>query len=67
MYKNGNYGIMILLAQNPSQLALPCPHKAWKRFVRHYTEPWLENQMSASQPLDFLRSWYNDFAALVVQ
>ncbi|MCM1327119.1 MAG: hypothetical protein NC094_10720 [Bacteroidales bacterium] len=53
---------MILPAQNASQLALPCPHKAWERFVRHYTEPWLENQMSAAQPLDFRRTWYNDSA-----
>ncbi|MCM1327179.1 MAG: hypothetical protein NC094_11310, partial [Bacteroidales bacterium] len=27
-----------------------------------YRNPWLENQMSAAQPLDFLRSWYNDSA-----
>jgi hypothetical protein len=24
-----------------------------------YGNPWLVNQMSASQPLDFLRLWYN--------
>jgi len=29
------------VTQNPSQLTLSCHH-----FVMHYTEPWLENQMS---------------------
>lgn len=31
------------------------------RFAMHNTSvPWLENQMSAAQPLDFLRTWYNN-------
>jgi hypothetical protein len=49
------HGIIILLTQNSSQLTLSC-----HRCAMHYTgNPWLVNQMSASQPLDFLRSWYN--------
>ena len=51
---NEYYGIMILLTHNSRQLALPC-----RRFAAHYTgKPRLENQMPASQPLDFLRTWY---------
>ena len=46
-------------SQNSSQLTLSC-----HRFAMHYTgNPWLGNQMSASQPLDFLRTWYNDSAS----
>ena len=33
---------------------------ALPRWREDYTgNPWLENQMSALQPLDFLRSWYD--------
>ena len=49
---------MILHSQNSSQHKLTCRH-----CVAHYTgSPWLENQMSPSEPLDFLRTWYNDSA-----
>ncbi|MCR2050094.1 hypothetical protein NSB25_22865, partial [Acetatifactor muris] len=42
-------------SQNSSQHKLSCRHCA-----AHYTgTPWLENQMSPSEPLDFLRTWYN--------
>ncbi len=46
---------MILHSQNASQHKLSCRH-----CVAHYTgNPRLENQMSPSEPLDFLRTWYN--------
>ena len=49
------FGIMILHSQNTIQRRLSCRH-----CVAHYTwNPWLENQMVPSEPLDFLRTWYN--------
>ena len=46
---------MILLSQNSSRLTLSCRHLCGAL----YGLPRLEDQMSASRPLDFLRSWYN--------
>ncbi|MCR2050432.1 hypothetical protein NSB25_24650 [Acetatifactor muris] len=32
--------------------------------MAHYINPWLENQVSPSEPLDFRRTWYNGDAEL---
>ncbi|MCM1187207.1 MAG: hypothetical protein NC251_11680, partial [Lachnoclostridium sp.] len=58
----GAHGIIILLAQNPSQLTLPCPHKAKKCFVRHYTKSHCLKSKCPCGALPFLRLWYNDSA-----
>ena len=46
---------MILHSQNSSQPRAVLPPLRGAL----YLEPWLENQMSPLEPLDFLRTWYN--------
>ena len=46
---------MILHSQNSSQPRAVLPPLRGAL----YLEPWLENQMSPLEPLDFLRTWYD--------